>query len=102
MHFWYVLIHIGLGLLGYQVFLFTNEGGLWAALAAAFVQAYAVWEIHKLAKPKFEASLAGARSFNARGEMQRDYQVRLLRTWFFRTCIYSLLTLVVAMLVRVD
>ena len=74
MHFWYILIHIGLGLVGYRVFLFTNEGGLWAALAAAFVQAYAIWEIHKLAKPKFEASLVGARSFNARGEMLRDYQ----------------------------
>ena len=98
MHFWYILIHIGLGLVGYQVFLFTNEGGLWAA-AAAVVQAYAVWEIHKLAKPKFEASLAGARSFNARAEMQRDYQVRLLRTWFFRTCIYALLTLIVTMTV---
>ena len=102
MHFWYILIHIGLGLVGYRVFLFTNEGGLWAAAAAAVVQAYAIWEIHKLAKPKFEASLVGARSFNERGEMLRDYQVRLARTWFFRTCIYSLLTLIVAMVVRVD
>ena len=102
MHFWYILIHIGLGLVGYQVFLFTNEGGLMAAAAAAVVPAYAIWELHTLAKPKFEASLAGARSFNVRGEMLRDYQVRLLRTWFFRTCIYALLTLIVALVVRVD
>lgn len=102
MHFWYILIHIGLGLVGYQVFLFDNVGGLWATLAAAIVQGYAIWEIHKLAKPKFEASLAGAASFNARREMLRQYQIRLLRTWFFRTCIYALLTLIVAMVVRVD
>ena len=99
MHFWYILIHVGLGLVGYQVFVFDNVGGLWSALAAAIVQAYAIWEIHKMARPKFEASLAGAASYNARGEMLRQYQIRLLRTWFYRTCIYALLTLVVAMIV---
>jgi hypothetical protein len=99
MHFWYILIHVGLGLVGYQVFLFDNIGGLWSALAAGIVQAYAIWEIHKLAKPKFEASLAAAASFKVRGEMLREYQIRLLRTWFFRTCIYALLTLIVAMIV---
>ena len=98
-HFWYILIHIGLGLAGYQYFTFTNTGGTYAFLAAGVVQGYAVWEIHKLAKPKFEASLAAAASFKVRGEMLREYQIRLLRTWFFRTCIYALLTLIVAMIV---
>jgi hypothetical protein len=100
MHFWYILIHMGLGLMGYKVFLFDNLGGLYAAGAAAVVQGYAVWEIHKLAKPRFEASLAGAATHNAQIEMRRQYNIRLARTWFFRICIYALLTLLIAMITR--
>lgn len=99
-HFWYILIHCGLGVVGYKVFLFTNTGGLYAAAAAAVVQAYAAWEIHKLAKPKFDAVLAGAASYKERQELINGYRVRLARTWFFRVCIYALLTLVVAWATR--
>ena len=100
LHFWYILIHIGLGLVGYRVFLFTNTGGLYAAAAAAVVQGYAVWELSRMAKPRFAAALAGAASVKTRAQMVRDYRTRLFRVWVFRTCIYALLTLVAAMAVR--
>lgn len=99
-HFWYILLHIGLGLVGYQIFTFTNIGGLYAAAASACVQAYAIWEIHKIAKPKFDATLVRAGSHNERQELINGYRTRLVRTWFFRTCIYALLTLLAAMAIR--
>jgi hypothetical protein len=99
-HFWYILIHCGLGVVGYKVFLFTNTGGLYAAAAAALVQGYAVWEIHRIARPRFEASLRRAASHKERQEMIGGYRTRLARTWFFRLCIYSLLTLIVAWATR--
>ncbi len=100
LHFWYILIHIGLGLVGFRLFTFTNEGGIWAAAAAAVVQAYGVWEIHKIARPRFQASLAQAATLNQRTEMERDYRKRLWRVWSFRTCAYALLTLLVATVMR--
>ncbi len=98
-HFWYILIHIGLGLVGYQYFTFSNEGGLMAFAASSIVQGYAVWEIHRLAWPRFKAAQAAEASLMQREQMLRDYRVRLARTWFFRCCIYSLLTILVAMIV---
>ncbi len=97
-HFWYILIHIGLGLVGFQYFTFTNEGGLLAFAAAGVVHGYAVWEIHRLAWPKFHAARAAEGSHMKRQDMLREYRVRLARTWFFRCCIYALLTIVVAMI----
>jgi hypothetical protein len=99
-HFWYILIHIGLGLVGYQVFLFTNTGGIYAAAASAVVQGYAVWEIHRQAWPRFQETLKDARSYNEAEEMKKGYRGRLFRTWTFRTCIYALLTLIAAMAAR--
>ena len=99
-HFWYILIHVGLGLVGYQVFTFTNTGGLYAAAAALVVQSYAVWEIHRLAKPRFEAAQAAEPSHVQRGQMLKDYRARLGRVLLFRTCIYALLTLLAAMAAR--
>lgn len=99
-HFWYIVIHVGLGLGGYNVFTYSNEGGLYAAAAAALVQGYAVWEIHRLAYPKFQASLAEAPSVNARQQLIKDYRMRLLRHWAFRTSVYALVTLLTAMFVR--
>jgi hypothetical protein len=96
-HFWYILIHIGLGLVGFEVFTFSNIGGIYAFGAAAVVQGYAVWEIHRLAWPRFQSARAAEASHMQRDQMLRDYRVRLARTWFFRCCIYSLLTIVVAM-----
>ncbi len=99
LHFWYVLIHIGLGLVGFQYFTFTNEGGLLAFAAASVVQGYAVWEIHRLGWPRVRAAQAAENSHMQRQQMARDYRVRLARTWFFRCCIYALLTIVVGMIV---
>ncbi len=99
-HFWYILIHIGLGLIGYQYFTWTNIGGLYAAAASAVVQAYAVYEIHRQARPRFEATLAHEPSHQGRQQMEQDYKKRLARTWFTRTCLYSLLTLISAMAAR--
>ena len=98
-HFWYVLIHIGLGLVGYQIFTWTNTGGLYAALAAAIVQAYAIFEIHRDARPRFEATLAEEPSHQARQTMEQDYRKRLMKVWFTRTCMYALLTLIAGMAV---
>ena len=99
-HFWYVLIHIGLGLVGFQYFTWSNIGGIYAAAAAALVQAYAVFEIHRDAKPKFEASLAQEPSHQGRETMQQDYKKRLTKVWFTRTCMYALLTLISSMSMR--
>jgi hypothetical protein len=99
-HFWYVLVHIGLGLIGFPYFTWSNIGGIYAALAAGLVQAYAIWEIHRDAKPRFDASLAGEPSHQQRQQMQRDYRTRLGRVWFTRTCMYGLLTLIAAMAAR--
>ncbi len=99
-HFWYVLIHVGMGLVGYQYFTWTNTGGIYAALAAMLVQAYAVFEIHRAARPRFAASLADESSHQARQMMEQDYKKRLGRVWFTRTCLYALLTLISAMAVR--
>ena len=99
-HFWYILIHIGLGLVGFQYFTWSNIGGIYAALVAGLVQTYAMWEIHKEAKQRFEASLAGEPSHQKRQQMQQDYRRRLVRVWFTRTCMYGLLTLIAAMAAR--
>jgi hypothetical protein len=99
-HFWYVLIHIGLGVIGYQYFTFTNIGGLYAFGVSLAVQAYAIFEIHRDAKPKFDASLRSAKSLKAAEEMKVDYRKRLSRVWFMRSCMYALLTLLSTMAVR--
>ena len=99
-HFWYVLIHIGLGLIGYEYFTFTNSGGFFAFCASVLVQAYAVFEIHREAQPRFEASLGTAESMMGREKMKQDYRKRLIRVWFTRSCIYALLTLFAAMAVQ--
>jgi len=98
-HFWYILIHIGLGLAGFRYFTFTNEGGLLAFAAASVVQGYAVWEIHRIAWPKFQAALAAEVSHVKSQQMLHDYKVRIARVWFFRCCIYSLLTILVGMII---
>lgn len=99
-HFWYVLIHIGLGLVGYKYFTWSNLGGIYAALASALVQAYAIYEIHRDARPKFEAARAAEASHQGRQTMEQDYRKRLVRVWLTRTCMYALLTLIAAMAAR--
>jgi len=99
-HFWYVLIHIGLGLIGFQYFTWTNTGGIYAAIVAGFVQAYAIFEIHRDAKPKFDLALAEEPSHQGRLAMQQDYKKRLTKVWFTRVCMYALLTLISGMAAR--
>jgi hypothetical protein len=99
-HFWYVILHVALGLAAYDRLTFTNIGGLYAAGAAAIIQAYAIWEIHRDAYPKFQAALAKTEGTKARQEMIKGYRVRLLKHWAFRTSAYGLLTLFSAMFVR--
>ncbi len=96
-HFWYVLIHVALGMIGWQYFTFTNIGGIYAFGASALVQAYAIYEIHRDARPKFNAMQAEVESAVERRENEQAYRNRLTRTWFFRSCLYSLLTLLAAM-----
>lgn len=99
-HFWYVLIHVGLGLIGWQYFTFTNTGGIYAFCAALLVQAYAAYEIHREAWPRFSAMRDEEPSLQARNNMYTEYKKRLARTWFMRSCLYALLTLLAAMAVR--
>jgi hypothetical protein len=99
-HFWYILIHIGLGLIGYQYFTWSNLGGIYAALASAVIQAYAIYEIHRRARPRFEQALAQEPSHQGRQQLEQDYRKRLVRVWFTRTCMYALLTLIAAMAAR--
>ena len=99
-HFWYVLIHIGLGVVGYQYFTFTNIGGLYAFGVSLIVQAYAVFEIYRDANPHFQASLTEAEGVKAAEQMKVDYRKRLSRVWFMRSCMYALLTLLSTMAVR--
>ena len=100
MAFWYILIHAGLGLVGYELFQFNNLGGLYAAAAAAVVQGYAVWEVYRLAKPKFEESLAEASTVRIRDDLVRAYRKRLWKFYMFRIAAYSMVTLGIAALMR--
>ena len=97
---WYILIHVSLGLIGKDYFSFTNLGALYCVLASSVVQGYATWEIHRIAWPMFESSItheSGAQQFsNAR----RGYWNRLGRTFVFRVSAFSILTLLIAAIVR--
>ena len=93
---------MGLGLIGYEFFLFSNTGGVLAFGSALVVQSYAVFEIHKEAWQQFKIIQDAENSLQERNEMYSDYKKRLLRVWFMRSCLYALLTLISAMAVRGD
>ena len=97
---WYILIHVSLGLIGYDVFTFTNLGALYCALAGAVVQGYAVYEIHRMAKPRFEAAFVGKPGSEKHKAQLREYWKRLGRVFIFRVSIFSILTLMIAALMR--
>ena len=97
---WYVLIHVSLGLIGYQYFTFTNLGALYAAAAGTAFQGYSIWEVHRIAKPKFEAGFVGTPGSDKHRKAIREYWIRLGRLFIFRLCIFTMLTLLVASLVR--
>ena len=97
---WYILIHVSLGLIGYQVFTFTNLGSIYAAAATAVVQSYAMLEIHRMTKPKFDATVTGRPGSDTYKQELKDYKIRLLRLYGLRVSAFSLLTLLVAGLMR--
>lgn len=95
---WYVLIHVSLGMIGFEVFRFNNLGATWCVLAGVPFQGYAVWELHRLAWPRFLA--AQAEEGGDIGPARRAYWKRLGRLFVFRLSAFSMLTLLVASLVR--
>ncbi len=97
---WYVLIHVSLGLIGSQHFTVTNLGALYCALAGLVVQGYAVWQIHLVARQRFEVGLAPDTDAQAAAAARRGYWSRLLRVLIFRVSAFSVLTLLIAALVR--
>ena len=52
---WYVLIHVSLGLIGWKIFTFTNQGVLAAFAACAGVQAWPMYEMYRLTWEKFDS-----------------------------------------------
>ena len=97
---WYVLIHVSLGLMGFEVFRFTNIGAIYCAAASSVVQGYAIYEIHRLAGPQFRATLGGMESDEERTRETRDYWKRLGRLFIFRLSAFTILTLLVAAVAR--
>ena len=97
---WYVLIHVSLGLIGYQYFQFTNLGAIYAAAATAVVQSYAIWEVYKTTKPKFDAAFVGKVGSDKHKQHLKEYKIRLLRLFGLRVSAFSILTLVIASLMR--
>ena len=97
---WYVLIHVSLGLIGSDVFRFTNVGALSCVAVSAAVQGYAMWEIHRRSWPMFLASLDRDAPLAAVAKARRGYWNRLGRVFIFRVSAFSILTLLIAFLVR--
>ena len=97
---WYVLIHVSLGLIGSDVFRFTNVGALYCVAASAVVQGYAMWEIHRRSWPMFLANLDAGSSPAAAATARRGYWNRIGRVFIFRVSAFSILTLLIAFLVR--
>jgi len=97
---WYVLIHISLGLIGWKIFTFTNQGVLAAFAACAGVQALPMYEMYKLTWEKFDAMRGRLTGAEDRKTETRGYWIRMGRLYLFRSCAYALLTLFVAWLMR--
>ena len=97
---WYILIHVSLGLIGWKVFTFTNLGVLAAMAACAGVQAWPMYELHKIAWPRFEAMRGAIADPAKRREETRGYLLRMGRLYIFRISAYAILTLFIAWLMR--
>jgi hypothetical protein len=97
---WYVLIHVSLGLIGWKIFTFTNQGVLAAFAACAGVQAWPMYELFKLTWEKFESMRNSLTGDEDRKRETRAYWIRLGRLYLFRSSAYGLLTLFIAWLMR--
>lgn len=97
---WYILIHVSLGMIGWEIFTFTNLGVLSAMAACAAVQAWPMWELHKIAWPRFDEMRSRQTGAEKRRKETRDYWFRMGRLYFFRISAYAVLTLFVAWLMR--
>lgn len=97
---WYVLIHVSLGLIGWQVFTVTNQGVLTALAACAGVQAWPMYELYRLSWDKFDSMRSSLTGAEHRKKETRAYWLRMGRFYLFRSCAYALLTLFVAWLMR--
>ena len=97
---WYVLIHVSLGLIGRDAFTFTNLGALYCALAGAVVQGYAIWEIHRIAWPRFARGTGRGNDARADAAARRGYWNRLGRMFIFRVSAFSILSLLIASIAR--
>ena len=97
---WYILIHVSLGLIGWKIFTFTNQGVLAAFAACAGVQAWPMYEMYRITWEKFDSMRARHTGAERRKKETRAYWIRMGRLYLFRSCAYALLTLFVAWLMR--
>ena len=97
---WYILIHISIGMIGWEVFTFTNIGVLAAMAACAGVQAWPMFELYKLTWPRFDDMRSRLTGGEKRREALRGYWLRMGRLYLFRTSAYAILTLFFAWLMR--
>ena len=97
---WYILIHVSLGLIGWKIFTFTNQGVLAAFAACAGVQAWLMYEMYRITWEKFDSMRARLSGAEHRKKETRAYWIRMGRLYLFRSCAYALLTLFVAWLMR--
>ncbi|PPR10669.1 MAG: hypothetical protein CFH41_01658 [Alphaproteobacteria bacterium MarineAlpha11_Bin1] len=97
---WYFLIHVSLGLIGWKIFTFTNQGVLAAFAVCSGVQAWPMYEMFRLTHEKFEGMRSRLNGSELRKRETRGYWIRIGRLYLFRSCAYALLTLFVAWLMR--
>ena len=97
---WYVLCHASLGVIGRDLFTLTLPGTLACMGACAAIQAWPVWEVHRIAWPRFAAAVPAEVTDGARARLARGYWLRLGRLLVFRSSMCAILTLAIAALAR--
>lgn len=99
-HVWYILAHASLGVIGSDVFRLNLPGTLLCMAACSVLQAWPTWQIHKIAWPRFRATLGAGVAADERARMTRGYWLRLGRVLAFRTSVYAIVTLGIAAIAR--
>lgn len=97
---WYILIHVSLGLIGWNLFLFTNIGVLTAVAVSAGVQAWPMYEMYRLTWKNFDLMRSRMTGTERRRTETRSYWIRMARLYIFRISAFTLVTLFVAWLMR--